>query len=37
MRIPGFGGKVITKAGGSSVTVPGAEIYTNLERGTIPP
>lgn len=30
-----MGGKVITKAGGTSVTVPAAEIYTNLERGVI--
>lgn len=35
MRIPGLGGKVITKAGGTSVTVPAAEIYSNLERGVI--
>ncbi|AZQ63369.1 TRAP transporter substrate-binding protein [Flammeovirga pectinis] len=35
MRIPGLGGKVFTKAGGTSVTVPGGEIYTNLERGVI--
>ncbi|MEN7548269.1 TRAP transporter substrate-binding protein [Rapidithrix thailandica] len=35
MRIPGLGGKVISKAGGSSITVAGGEIYTNLERGVI--
>ncbi|MGF1534670.1 MAG: TRAP transporter substrate-binding protein [Bernardetiaceae bacterium] len=35
MRIPGLGGKVLTKAGGSAVTVAGGEIYTNLERGVI--
>jgi TRAP-type mannitol/chloroaromatic compound transport system substrate-binding protein len=35
MRIPGWGGKVITKAGGSAVTLAGPEIYTSLERGII--
>ena len=35
MRIPGIGGKVITKAGGSAVLSAGGEIYTNLERGVI--
>ena len=35
MRIPGFGGKVLSKVGGSAVTVAGGEIYTNLERGVI--
>jgi len=35
MRIPGIGGKVITKAGGSAINVAGGEIYTNLERGVI--
>ena len=35
MRIPGLGGKVITKAGGSAVLSAGGEIYTNLERGVI--
>lgn len=35
MRIPGLGGKVITKAGGSAILVAGAEIYTSLERGVI--
>ena len=35
MRIPGLGGKVFTRAGGTSVNVPGQEIYTNLERGVI--
>ena len=35
MRMPGFGGKVLSKAGGTAVTVAGGEIYTNLERGVI--
>ncbi len=35
MRIPGFGGKVLEKAGGSPVLAPGSELYTNLERGVI--
>lgn len=35
MRIPGLGGKVLAKAGGTSVTQAGTEIYTNLERGVI--
>jgi TRAP-type mannitol/chloroaromatic compound transport system substrate-binding protein len=35
MRIPGLGGKVVAKAGGSVVLMPGGEIYTSLERGVI--
>ncbi len=35
MRMPGLGGKVLSKVGGSPVTVSGGEIYTNLERGVI--
>jgi TRAP-type mannitol/chloroaromatic compound transport system substrate-binding protein len=35
MRIPGLGGKVISKAGGSAVLSAGGEIFTNLERGVI--
>jgi TRAP-type mannitol/chloroaromatic compound transport system substrate-binding protein len=35
MRIPGLGGKVIAKAGGTVVLVAGGEIFTNLERGVI--
>ncbi len=35
MRIPGIGGKVFTKAGGTAVLSAGGEIYTNLERGVI--
>jgi len=35
MRIPGLGGKVIAKAGGTVVLLPGGEIFTSLERGVI--
>ena len=35
MRIPGLGGKVLKMAGGNPVLMPGGEIYTALERGTI--
>jgi len=35
MRIPGLGGKVISKAGGSAILSPLGEIYTNLDRGVI--
>ncbi len=35
MRIPGLGGKVLAKAGGAVVLLPGGEIYTSLERGVI--
>ena len=35
MRMPGLGGKVLAKAGGAPVLLPGGEIYTALERGTI--
>ncbi len=35
MRIPGLGGKVLSKAGATAVNVAGGEIYTNLERGVI--
>ncbi len=35
MRIPGLGGKVIARAGGSAILSAGGEIYTNLDRGVI--
>ena len=35
MRIPGLGGKVFAKAGGTPVLQSGGEVYTNLERGVI--
>lgn len=35
MRIPGLGGKVVAKAGGTVVLLAGGEIYTSLERGVI--
>jgi TRAP-type mannitol/chloroaromatic compound transport system substrate-binding protein len=35
MRIPGLGGQVVAKAGGTVVLVPGGEIYAALERGVI--
>ncbi len=35
MRIPGLGGKVLKKAGGTVVLLPAGEIFTSLERGVI--
>ncbi len=35
MRIPGLGGKVVTKVGGTAVLTPAADIYASLERGVI--
>lgn len=35
MRIPGLGGKVLAKAGGTVVLLPGGELFTSLERGVI--
>jgi TRAP-type mannitol/chloroaromatic compound transport system substrate-binding protein len=35
MRIPGLGGRVFERAGGSAILSAGSEIYTNLERGVI--
>ena len=35
MRIPGFGGEVFTRAGGTAVNIPGGELYTSLQTGVI--
>jgi TRAP-type mannitol/chloroaromatic compound transport system substrate-binding protein len=35
MRIPALGGEVIARAGGTPVTMPGAEIFTSLQSGAI--
>ena len=35
MRIGGFGGKVLERIGGIPQNIPGGEIYTALEKGTI--
>jgi len=35
MRIPGLGGEVLKRAGGTPVTVPGSELFTALQSGTI--
>lgn len=35
MRIPGFGGKVMAKAGVNAQVIPGSEVYISLERGVI--
>ena len=35
MRIPGLGGKVVERAGGTVVLLPGGQIYSALERGVI--
>jgi len=35
IRIPGLGGKVIAKAGGTVVLLAGGEIFTSLEHGVI--
>jgi TRAP-type mannitol/chloroaromatic compound transport system substrate-binding protein len=35
IRMPGLGGKVISKAGATSILSPAGELYTNLERGVI--
>ncbi len=35
MRIPGLGGRVFERSGGSAILSAGSEIYTNLERGII--
>ncbi len=35
MRIPGLGGEVLRRAGGVPVNLPGAEVFTALQTGTI--
>jgi len=35
MRIPGLGGEVFQRAGGTPVTLPAAEIFTSLQTGAI--
>jgi len=35
MRIPGVGGEVFKRAGGTAVTLPGGELYTSLQTGVI--
>lgn len=35
MRIPGLGGEVLKRAGGVPVNLPGGEIFTALQTGTI--
>ncbi len=35
MRIPGFGGEIFTRAGGTAVNIPGGELYTSLQTGVI--
>jgi len=35
MRIPGLGGEVLRRAGGTPVTLPVAEIFTSLQTGVI--
>ena len=35
MRIPGIGGEVLRRAGGTPVTLPGSEIFTALQTGAI--
>ena len=35
MRIPGLGGEVLRRAGGTPITLPAAEIFTSLQTGVI--
>ncbi len=35
MRIPGLGGEVLRRAGGTPVNMPGSEIFTSLQTGAI--
>jgi TRAP-type mannitol/chloroaromatic compound transport system substrate-binding protein len=35
MRIPGLGGEVLKRAGGTPITLPGSEVFTALQTGVI--
>jgi TRAP-type mannitol/chloroaromatic compound transport system substrate-binding protein len=35
MRIPGLGGEVFTRAGGTAVTIPSVELYNAIQTGVI--
>lgn len=35
MRLPGLGGEVLARVGGTPVTLPGRELFTALQTGTI--
>jgi len=35
MRLPGIGGEALARAGGTPVTLPGAEVFTALQTGVI--
>lgn len=35
MRIPGLGGEVLRRAGGTPVLIPGSEVFTALETGAV--
>ncbi len=35
MRIPGLGGEILRRAGGTPTIIPGAELFTALQTGTI--
>ena len=35
MRIPGLGGEIFNRAGGTAVSLPGGELYTSMQTGVI--
>ena len=35
MRIPGIGGEIFSRAGGTAVSMPGGELYTSMQTGVI--
>jgi TRAP-type mannitol/chloroaromatic compound transport system substrate-binding protein len=35
MRIPGLGGEVLSRAGGTPILIPGSEVFTALETGAV--